>query len=291
MEKDSFELSPELAAESGHCDNTSEIPTEIASPPLQALPGGYDASRFNALRHGVLSAYTVLPWEDKAEYEALLSAFVKEHAPDGPTEEHLVEEIAGVLWRKRRLRIAEGASYRRGLEEIGRPSLKTRASALIKVEPLIDQLTKTLLLEDGDFPELKRREASARTALAILSAGKAGAYEAALAELDESTGRNWEFQITPGPEDEDQDQDEEGFPPDATGLAEYLNNCVLPPLAAHFGYVENQHLIREQVLGEAFPCTRLEKLSRYEVHLDRKLERMLAMLLRLQSRRQSSEAS
>jgi len=235
MEKDSFELSPELAAETGHCDNTSQIPTEMASPPLRASPGGYDASRFNALRHGVLSAYTVLPWEDKAEYEALLSAFVKEHAPDGPTEEHLVEEIAGVLWRKRRLRIAEGASYRRGLEEIGRPSLKTRASALIKVEPLIDQLTKTLLLEDGDFPELKRREASARTALAILSAGKAGAYEAALAELDESTRRNWEFQSTREHEDEDEDQDKEGFTPDATGLAEYLNDHLLPRLAAYFG--------------------------------------------------------
>src|SRR6516164_10972352 len=134
MEKDSFELRTGLGAETRHCDNASQIPTEIASPPLQVLGGGYDASRFNALRHGVLSAHTVLPWEDKAEYEALLSALAQEHAPDGPTEEHLVEEIAGVLWRKRRLRIAEGASYRRGLEEIGRPSLKTRASALIKVE-------------------------------------------------------------------------------------------------------------------------------------------------------------
>jgi hypothetical protein len=57
----------------------------------------------------------------------------------------------------------------------------------------IDQLTKPLVLEDGDFPELKWRQASARTASAILSAGKAGAYEAALAELDESTLRDWEF--------------------------------------------------------------------------------------------------
>jgi hypothetical protein len=43
-------------------------------------------------------------------------------------------------------------------------------------------------------------------------------------------------------------------------------------------------------VGEAFPCTSLEKLSRYEVQLDRKLERMLAMLLRLQSLRRSNEA-
>ena len=33
---------------------------------------------------------------------------------------------------------------------------------------------------------------------------------------------------------------------------------------------------------------KLERLSRYEVHLDRKLERMLAMLLRLKELRQRS---
>jgi len=32
-----------------------------------------------------------------------------EHAPKGPTEEHLVEEVAGIIWRKRRLRLAEAA--------------------------------------------------------------------------------------------------------------------------------------------------------------------------------------
>jgi hypothetical protein len=40
----------------------------------------------------------------------------------------------------------------------------------------------------------------------------------ALAVLDESTRRNWEFQSTPEPEDEDEDKDKEGFTPDATGL-------------------------------------------------------------------------
>jgi hypothetical protein len=67
----------------------------------------YDVTRFNAVRHGVLSKHTVLPWEDEAEYETLLKALVDEHKPNGPTEEHLVEELAGAIWRKRRLRIGE----------------------------------------------------------------------------------------------------------------------------------------------------------------------------------------
>ena len=44
---------------------------------------GYDVTRFNALRHGVLSRYTVLPWEDADEYHALVAALVAEHAPQG----------------------------------------------------------------------------------------------------------------------------------------------------------------------------------------------------------------
>ena len=84
-------------------------------PGLPAETGGTEITRFNALRHGVLSRYTVLPWEDAGEYRALVAALAAEHAPQGPTEEHLVEELAGILWRKRRLRLAEAAAHRHGL--------------------------------------------------------------------------------------------------------------------------------------------------------------------------------
>jgi hypothetical protein len=33
-----------------------------------------ETTRFDALRHGVLSRHTVSPWEDRSEYEALLDA-------------------------------------------------------------------------------------------------------------------------------------------------------------------------------------------------------------------------
>jgi hypothetical protein len=73
-------------------DTKTTLPTEA---------GHADIIRFNALRHGVLSRYTVLPWEDADEYNALVAGLVAEHAPHGPTEEHLVEELAGIVWRKR----------------------------------------------------------------------------------------------------------------------------------------------------------------------------------------------
>jgi hypothetical protein len=43
---------------------------------------------------------------------------VAEHAPQGPTEEHLVEELAHIIWRKRRLRLPEAAAHRRAFGRV-----------------------------------------------------------------------------------------------------------------------------------------------------------------------------
>ncbi len=80
----------------------------------------YEMTRFNAVKHAILSRDTVLPWEDETEYGELLDALADEHKPQGPTEEHLVEELAGILWRKRRLRLAEASAMREGLYEATR---------------------------------------------------------------------------------------------------------------------------------------------------------------------------
>ena len=81
----------------------------------------YAVTRFNAGKHAVLSRDTVLPWEDESEYEELPDALIGEHEPEGPTESHLVEEIAGIMWRKRRRLLAEGALYRRELGDTFEP--------------------------------------------------------------------------------------------------------------------------------------------------------------------------
>ncbi len=51
--------------------------------------------------------------------------------------------------------------------------------------------------------------------------------------------------------------------------------------------LESRPLIRTQAFAEAFDPDRLGNLARYETHLDRKLERTLAMLLKLQDLRQA----
>jgi hypothetical protein len=50
--------------------------------------------------------------------------------------------------------------------------------------------------------------------------------------------------------------------------------------------LEHRDAIREQAFGAAYSAQRLVVTARYEVHLDRKLERTLAMLVRLRELRQ-----
>jgi hypothetical protein len=98
-------------------DTKSECGTGAELAVADAVSPGYSASRLNAVQHGILSRHMVLPWEDADEYQALLEALTLEHKPAGPTEQHLVEELVGVLWRKQRLRLAEVSTYHRALKE------------------------------------------------------------------------------------------------------------------------------------------------------------------------------
>ena len=59
-----------------------------ASP--SAKTEGYELTRFNALKHGVLSHATVLPWEKESEYDDLLEALIAEYKSQSPADEHLV---------------------------------------------------------------------------------------------------------------------------------------------------------------------------------------------------------
>jgi hypothetical protein len=252
-----------------------------STPPSDA--DSYEITRFNALRHGVLSRYTILPWEDEDEYCRLLDALVAEHKPKGPTEEHLVEEVAGVLWRKRRLRLAEAAASRRGLKRAGSSKQETTKAALAH----LDIREQTAVDAATEFADLDRREAIITRVRDLLMAGETRAYDEALSALSEDTRERWEELIKPQPELGLLifDRLESRYTANADGLIEFLQKEVMPSYEFRRRELQNQPLIRKQVLGEALDLDKLEGLARYETHLDRKLERMLTMLIRLQELR------
>jgi hypothetical protein len=75
---------------------------------------------------------------------------------------------------------------------------------------------------------------------------------------------------------------------DAESLRRFLEAEALPWFENRRKELANRPLIREQAFGEALDVDKLDQLGRYEVHLDRKLERMLAMLLRLKDLREGA---
>ncbi len=103
--------------------------------------------------------------------KTLVAALVAEHAPQGPTEEHLVEELAGILWRKRRLRLAEAAAHRRGLDDTFASYRKTVKVALAHLHDAgeSERVTNAVRATDADTEEdmrdLEEDEAMTRRAL------------------------------------------------------------------------------------------------------------------------------
>ena len=256
------------------------------------MSGKSEIVKFNATTHGVLSRHAVLPWEDGQEYGAVLAAFRQEHAPVGPTEEHLVEELAGIVWRKRRLRLAEGAAHREGLHKTMDTYSKTARVALTHLhkgegtEGVEDAVRDAPTGAHDATRDLKADEAMSRRALSLLDSRRNDRYEAALAALREDTRDWWGDMLETEPEDLDDGQAPFAANPD--DLRRFLETEVQPWYDRRRTELANRPLIRDQAFGESLNASKLEVLARYEVHLDRKLERMLSMLLRLKDLRQGT---
>lgn len=235
----------------------------------------FQVHRFDPIKHGVLSRHIALPWEDREAFEEILRGLLVEHQPQGPTAYHLVEDLAGVIWRKRRLLQAEGAAIRERLhkvatgyqhEQVGRYALAHKDEKIhAGVRDVIaHRLPK---LEDTKI-ELEMVE----RALAAVSTGKRGAYQAALRLLDDETIEVWEAEAA-----DENDPDAGGYTRDADGLKEsleatrdWLNGCIAD--------AANAADVTEQVHGMAVDIRDLERIARLEAHLDTKLQRLLTLL-------------
>lgn len=260
---------------------------EETAPVAQGGKGGnYDAVRFNAMQHGILSRYTVLSHEDADEYWALLLALLEEHQPTGATEAHLVEELAGIIWRKRRVLQAEGANINQGLKG----AAKNSESVIPAAAPFETGLTgKNTDLRDlvGMTPEeiaVSQRDTrhdleATRKAAAILRRGGANAYEKALRALLPDSRDWWDEYV-----------EEEEYPATAEGLIEFIRDHLEPLCLSMEKEARHHEAIKAQTLGEGLQVYRLEKLNRYETHLDRKFERTLAMILKLKELRSRGNA-
>jgi hypothetical protein len=263
------------------------------STSAQVMGGGsYADTRFNALRHGVLSRYTILPWENEAEYRALLGALVTEHRPEGPTEEHLVEELAGIIWRKRRVRMAEAALFREKIRQKASDYLGPNNVASAALLPLTgaseskasipQAIAATAIETTRELRDTKRDQGMTQRALNLLEAGGPDAYEYALNALRDDTRAYWRECLSDPPDD--------GLTYAATAedLRAWIDRRWHEWYDQPIAELQHRDVIRDQAFGIAYTAEGLEVPVKYEIHLDRKLERTLAMLVRLRELRQAA---
>jgi hypothetical protein len=69
---------------------------------------GKQKSKRNALKHGIFSHIVLIKDEPRAEFDSLRGGLRNNLEPEGTLEELLVDKLAALVWRHRRLIIADG---------------------------------------------------------------------------------------------------------------------------------------------------------------------------------------
>jgi hypothetical protein len=260
--------------------NETAVITREEGVPVSTT-GNYEPMRFNALKHGILSRLAVLAHEDHAEFDDLLAALVDEHRPAGMTERHLIEELATIIWRKRRVLLAEGAKINEGLKSAASSSKSVMASAAPFQRGMASENTDVrdlLEMTPEDIEESQQNfafeVAATQKAAAILSKSGPDGYAEARQALMPDAREWWDEYV-----------EEESHPATAEALAEFIRETLEPIFYRLERQARFTPAIKAQTLGEGLRAHLLEKLNRYETHLDRKFERTLAMLLKLKDLR------
>jgi len=237
------------------------------------------------LAEKMASRFPLLHWEKRDEFEALLANLLAEHAPQGPTEEHLVEELAGVIQTRTRLRLAEAAAHRRRLQGI-LDHKSTVEAALVHVgetdptETVSDALAATDEDTVASLAIIEKEETIFGRVIEILESSKKGRFEAAKEALGPYQ-EWWTNALARSSRDYKKEQLYTDTPED---LRRYMDELLgwYPPRVQE---LESRPLIRQQAFGESFDAKSIEYLRRIESYLDRKFETTLGRLIQLRELR------
>jgi len=93
----------------------NRINAQRSSGPRTEL--GKSRSKMNALKHGLSAKKIVIGDEDPKEFEALRAALERDWQPETAFESELVDQLAGSLWRLRRVPAIEAAIVKAREEE------------------------------------------------------------------------------------------------------------------------------------------------------------------------------
>lgn len=225
----------------------------------------------------------LLPWESEDEFIQLCDGLFTEHAPHGATQVALVERLAVLIWRRRRLALAEralhlSATARHVSGSDGRLAARAALITETQAKPDVDAADALASDEAGDVEDRAYYEAEQEDlekAIALLEVGQSRAvFDQALACLRGDTIEWWSSRL------EDAGLDVEGANSAALcdRLLTFLNVNVLPEVSKLQNGVEQRADTRLQLWGQSLDPIRAARLMALDSELDRQFERTLGML-------------
>ncbi len=243
----------------------------------------YDASKYNAIKHGVLSKEAVLEWENQDDYNLLLTAFEEEYKPFGITETHLVTELAQIVWRKRRLRMAENSVIKTNLNSLDdayKNCVKEKAIfGQSNIGNIIGKIKDSFKLTDEQAQE-EIKEISKEIVKLENLLSKDYTYEEYQQNISKTIQNKWQDCLV-----------NRYFTKDKDSFKKFIQEWCIDIYQGHLNRLLAQDRIKHEAISEAFePTEKYTNLSRYENHLDRKFEKTLAMIVKLQELRNRSSS-
>jgi hypothetical protein len=248
-------------------------------------PDSYTSTRYNAIKHGALSRVPVLPWEDAEGFAKLQYNLVKEYAPQGASEEHLVLEMANCIFRKQRVYQAENALIIRNMRRSSGYSLKNDVDLLVPNIDLKSSLGskelnfKEVLHDNEPYQEHDKNLVAHKKYLFEVQAVIHSdiSYEEMLEQCPVASINIWNDWLN----DEDS-----GYTPDKKSFKEFLQTEVVDWCNTNLSEIQGRPYLRQQLIGLSYtPSDDMERLQRHEATLDRRLEKSLAMLIKIQENR------
>ena len=249
----------------------------------KAANSNYNSSKYNAVKYGIFSKHTVMHWENKDDYDNLLKDLIEEYQPNNVTEQHLIVDMANIIWAKIRLKYAEKASLQSELnsnvnyDSVFSGNKCANDVLLLKEGRIEDSEVKSALntsqsTTNLEIESLKKIIENCNKVIELSNA--TDSYEEAFAvlniELQEDWERGWKT-----------DGDGDISDSTAEGLASWLEEKK-EDYEKSLYQLENRDKIKDQVLGSTFLSDgAMNKYMRYENHLDKKFEKTLAMFFKL----------
>ena len=179
--------------------------------------------------------------------------------------------------------MAEAAAHQKALDSAGDSYSHTVRHALSHLRPVkvTDNVREALIASpletQNEIRSLRSEVQNCRSIASGLDSEVPTNVDTAMEQWDASI-RDWFKGVLDGSIDTYGQQTYRRIPGD---LLQFLNREALPWLESRVTELENRPRIRDQAFGSSLNPEAMEKLARYEVHLDRKLEKCLGMLFRL----------